>query len=159
MEEDEQDLTDEEKERREAEQDKRDEEIARAYGYPLPEVKHNVHTFLNAVLTAQNTTKVGNLTNEELGSPNLPVRVSQELALFCDKMNKPFYQDYFTKEAEITLATSLSREGKLITLATTQKRIIADETKPKAENKGWFKRNSKPEEEKVWKEVYNGRRK
>ena len=122
--------------------------------YPVatPDEKHNVHTFLNEVLKTKDTTKVGYLIENndynEIGRPSLSVRTAKELALFAEKiMENNLFKEYFLAEAENTLATSLSRNGKLISLAVIQKRIIADESKPRTINKGWFKNKKKPQEE------------
>ena len=109
---------------------------------PTPEEKQNVHTFLHNVAVADNTTKTGNLEKEELGIPLHPVRTYQELALFCKEIaNMDYFSDYFKKKAEITTATSLSRDAKLLNLAVMQKREIAEiAPKPRRENKSWFKK-------------------
>lgn len=131
-------------------QRKEEQEEARAegYGYPRPEVKHNVHTFLNTVLETPDTTKVGNLTPQELGMPRLPLRSDKELELFArEVMHNDFFALMFKQSAENTVATSLSKDAKLINLAVMQKRIIADETKPKTVNRGWFSSKNKTEGE------------
>jgi len=109
---------------------------------PSAEERQNVHTFLHNVATAKDTTKTGFLNEEELGRPTLPSRTYKELELFCnDVANMSWYGEYFRKKGEILTATSLSKEAKLITLAISslQKREMADVTKPKKQNKGWFK--------------------
>mgnify|MGYP003147084711 CR=1 FL=1 len=109
---------------------------------PSAEEKQNVHTFLYNVATAKDTTKTGYLDTEELGIPTLPLRTYKELALFCNEIaNMGYYGDYFFKKGEILTATSLSKEAKLLmaAISTLQKREIADVTKPKKANKGWFK--------------------
>ncbi len=107
-----------------------------------PEEKSNIHTFLTKVVEEKDTTKVANLNDDELGLAKLPVRTSQELALFCGEIaNMPWFEDYFKKEAEIILATSLSREAKLLEFAVTSNRQIGEISKKKfKENKGWFKK-------------------
>jgi len=109
----------------------------------LQDEKHNVHTFLDNVVKADDTTKIGNLNVDkdidELGLPIYPVRDALDLALISEKiMNNKYYQDYFEKEAENTLATSLSRSGFLIRQATTVTKVVADATKRRKSNKGWF---------------------
>lgn len=110
---------------------------------PMPEEKYTVHKFLHNVVMAEDSSKIGNLTPEELGMAKYPVRTCQELALFCeDVADKPGFADFFDKEGEIVLATSLSREALLIKLAVTtnlrtQRKLSLDEKK---ENKGWFKK-------------------
>ena len=111
---------------------------------PTQEDKQNVHVFLMNVATADDTTKTGNLRDDkdfsELGIPSYTVRGAKEMALVAEKiMDNDYFKDYFQKEAEITLATSLSREGFLVKQATVQTKQVADVTKRKKINKGWFK--------------------
>lgn len=116
---------------------------------PSAEERQNVHTFLHNVAVAKDTTKTGNLTDEEIGIPTLPSRTYKELELFCrDVADMDYYADYFAKKGEILTSTSLSKNAKLITLAISslQKREMADVTKPRKENKGWFKKKGPPAE-------------
>ncbi len=113
---------------------------------PMPEEKQNVHSFLFNVVRAEDTIKLGNLTSEEVGMPKLPVRTYQELALFCkDVGNMKYFHDYFKAKSEIMTSSSLSKDAKLINLAVVTKKEIADVSKPKVENTGWFKKKSKPQ--------------
>ena len=112
----------------------------------MPEEKQNAHTFLFKVAESEDTTKLGFLKDEELGMPKLPVRAHKSMALVADKiMGNKFFKDYFDAEAEIITSTSLSRDAKLIELAVIQRREIADMTKRKKVNKGWFTPKNKPE--------------
>jgi len=115
---------------------------------PSPEDKQSVHTFLFNVVTAQDTTKIGNLRDDkeynELGYPSWNVRGSLDMARISDLvMSNSYFKEFFSKVAEETLASSLSREGFLVRQATTQTKQVADVTKRKKVNKGWF---SKKEE-------------
>ena len=114
---------------------------------PTAEDKQNVHTFLHNVAVAEDTTKTGNVNEEELGKPILPIRTYKELALFCREVaNMDYFSEYFQKKSEIITSTSLSKEAKLINLAVMQKRQIEDVTKPRGKpNKGWFTKKEKPE--------------
>ena len=110
---------------------------------PTQEDKQNVHVFLMNVATADDTTKTANLKDDkdfsELGIPSYTVRGAKEMALVADKiMGNNYFKDYFQKEAEITLATSLSRDGFLVKQATVQVKQVADMTKRRKINKGWF---------------------
>ncbi len=61
------------------------------------------------------------------------------MAIIAEKiMENDYFKDYFEKEAENTLATSLSRMGFLIKHAVIQTKQVADITKRKKTNKGWF---------------------
>jgi len=111
---------------------------------PSQEDKQSIHTFLFNVATAPITTKVGNLRDDkeinELGIPVHNVRGSLEMARISSLiMENDFFKDWFEQEAESTLATSLSREGFLVKQATTQTKQVADVTRRKKINKGWFK--------------------
>jgi len=110
---------------------------------PTQEDKVNVHTFLRDVVVTPDTTRTGNLRVDkdidELGIPVYTVRGSHEMALISEKiMNNNFFKEYFEKMSGITTDTSLSREGFLIKQATVQTKQIADVTKRRKINKGWF---------------------
>ncbi len=110
---------------------------------PAQEEKHNVHEFLDNVVKADDTTKIANLRDDkdvnELGVPSYPVRALKEMALVSEKiMGNEYFKEYFEKEAENTLATSLGREGFLVRQATVQTKVVADATKRRKSNKGWF---------------------
>lgn len=123
---------------------------------PVQDEKQNLHTFLNAVVIANDTRKIGNLKEDkelnELGIPVHSVRGSLEMARIADKiMDNDFFKEFFLAEAEETLATSLSRNGFLIRQATTQTKAVADVTKRKKESKGMF---GKKQEEKTGGDPY-----
>lgn len=105
--------------------------------------KQSVHSFFNNIIKTKSTTKTGNLEKDELGMPRLPLRSIKELQLFSEDIyNQDSWRDYFEKLGEILTSTSLSKDAKLLELAVTQKRSsqIADVSRPKKENKGWFKK-------------------
>lgn len=118
------------------------------YGSQLPEGKQNVHTFLFNVATAEDTTKLGFLKDEEVGSLGNPVRSFKHLASFSGRiMGKPDLEKYFLGNSEIITSTSLSRQGFLVDRAVIQKRELKDTTsKPRKENPGWFKGKDKNKE-------------
>ena len=119
-------------------------------GAPLPEEKHNIHSFLYKVVTQDDTTKLGNLTAEEIGLPRHTLRAYKEIALIADKIiDDPDLKDYYNAKAEILTSTSLSKDGKLINLAVMQKRQIEDVTKPRKENSGWFKKKEDNSQQEV----------
>jgi len=107
---------------------------------PTGDDKHSVHKFLHNVAVSPDTTKLGNLSTEELGQLELTERAYKELGLISqDIIGNEFFKEYFEKEAEIVTSTSLSKEAKLLDLAVVQRREIADKTdKAPTENKGWF---------------------
>lgn len=114
---------------------------------PTQDEKQNVHTFLHSVVIADDTKKIGFLKVDkelnELGVPQHTVRGSFEMARIADKiMDNVFFQEFFLKEAEETLSTSLSREGFLIRQATTTTKSVADVTKRTKTQKGMFKKTT-----------------
>lgn len=110
------------------------------------ESKTNAYTFFRDIVKADDTTKTGNLTLEELGMPKLPVRTFKELALFSkDIAGEDKWQDYFEAMSEIHTSTSLSKEAMLIKLAVTTKKELADMTPKKKTNSGWFKGKNRGE--------------
>jgi len=117
---------------------------------PSAEDKQSIHTFLFNVATAEDTRKVGNLRDDkdmnELGIPSHNVRGSLELRRISNLvMDNNIFKDWFSEEAEETLATSLSRDGFLVKQATTQTKQVADVTRRKKINKGWFGKKSTEE--------------
>lgn len=113
---------------------------------PTPDEKQNVHTFLVNAIEAEEPIKVAKLGNlrddkelNELGNPRWNVRGALEMARISDKlMDNPFFKKYFEASAMETLATSLSREGFMLKQATTQTKQVADTTRRRKINKGWF---------------------
>ena len=111
-------------------------------GAPLPDEKHNAHTFLNTISKSSDTTKTGNLEMPELGTTPYSLRTYKNIRLIAEKLvEDDMWTDYFAKKGEILTATSLSKGGFLTGLAVVQKRQIEDITQQQPrENKGWFKR-------------------
>lgn len=123
--------------------EKEAEEILRNF----TEGKQSLHSFFTNVVKSPDTTKTGNLTQEELGMPKLPVRTYKELALFCeDVANQNAFGEYFKKMSEIQTSTSLSKEALLMKLAVTIKKELADVTPHRKKNRGWFKKGDDSKE-------------
>lgn len=109
---------------------------------PRADEKFNAHTFLTKVAEADDTTKVGNLTETEIGMLPSTQRSYKELALICGTiMDNDYFKKYFEKEAEILTSTSLSKNAKLIELAVVQRREFSKDSgyTIRKENRGWFK--------------------
>jgi len=110
---------------------------------PSQDEKTNVHTFLNNVVVSVDNTKIGNLKRDkdldEVGRPCYHVRGAKEMSLISkDIMGNDFFQNFFEQDAQNTLSTSLSVEGFLVRQATTQTKQVADATRRRKINKGWF---------------------
>ncbi len=118
------------------------EEIARQFS----EQKSNIQSFFTKVIQNPETIRIGNVTEEELGSPKVPIRTFKELQLFCkDIYLDESWADYFSEMAEIVTSTSLSKEAILLKLAVTQKKELADVTPKRKKNSGWFKKGKSTE--------------
>jgi hypothetical protein len=114
------------------------------------EEKHNVHTFLNMVANAPDTTKLGNLTEDEVGFVKFPLRTIKDCALISERIcDDEIMTKFFIGEAENITAPSLSKDAKLVTLAVIQKREIKDTTdrKKNMASRGWFKGRDKQQEQ------------
>lgn len=110
------------------------------YGSNIPDGKQNVHTFLHNVATAEDTTKLGFLNENEIGMMPNPIRSYKHLAQFAnDIMHKEGLSNFFKANSEIVTSTSLSRGGFLVDRAVVQKRELKDTTTKPKENKSWFK--------------------
>jgi len=108
----------------------------------VAEEKHSTHAFLHAVATAEDTIKVGNLKEEEVGIPKLSERTLKELELYCrDIAGDDDWANYFAKRAEILTSTSLSKDAKLLDLSVINRVQTENITKqPRKENKKWFRK-------------------
>jgi hypothetical protein len=116
------------------------EEDAKELVRQFNEARQSVHSFLTKVIQSTDTIKTGNLTSEELGMPNLPVRSIKELELFSrDIFQDAKWADYFRNLAEIHTSSSLSKDALLLKLSVTQKKELADlSPKEQKKNSGWF---------------------
>jgi len=125
-------------------------EALKEYGVaPQAEEKHNIHTFLNKIVTSKDTTKTGFLSDIEIGTTPYSERTYKNLALMSNELcNDDIWSKYFNAKAEILTATSLSRNAKLISLAVLQRKELADMTEDinKKKNSGWFKSKDKSTE-------------
>lgn len=118
------------------------EEQAEEFLRNFSEGKANLHSFFTNVVKAKNTTKTGNLTQDELGLPKLPFRTYKELALFSrDVGGDEGWASYFDQMAEIQTSSSLSKDATLLKLAGTIRKELADVSpgSSKKDNPGWFK--------------------
>lgn len=134
------DLTSEEEE----EVSEKAEDVYRNY----IEAKDTIPAFFKEVVMSDDTTKTGNIKEEELGNPSHTIRAYKELGVFCrDIANDNYWADYFDKIAEVNLATSLSDRGFLLKLVGTSRKEVADVTRRRKHNRGWFKGNKNKDKE------------
>lgn len=103
-----------------------------------------IDKFFLEIIRTENNNKIGNLTDDELGMPLLPVRTLLELERDCEGIESlSALKTEFKSQANAILGTSLTREGFLIKARITQKKELLDNQKKKKRT-GWF---GKKEEE------------
>jgi len=127
------------------------EEQVRNYGEELvrqqAQEKANIHSFFTKVIQNPETIRIGNVSAEELGNPQITIRGLKELELFSkDIEENKLWADYFKEMAEITTKTSLSKEGFLLRLSVTTKKELADVTPKRKVNRGWFRKKGESTE-------------
>lgn len=91
--------------------------------YPTQKEQQSLYSLFKWVIQRKDSSKIGNLLKQELGDVKISVRSCQELALLGKEFDNPAYASWFGGIGEITLATSLSREGFLDELFVSQKKF------------------------------------
>lgn len=100
--------------------------------YPRMQEQNSIVGFFNRVLKTKDTTKAGNLRDGEL----MAVRTFQSTAEYCKNMGLFDVEAFIRQLAEITLATSLSRDGRLLNAVVTSKKQLSTESMQTGEKKG-----------------------
>lgn len=85
--------------------------------------KDDLYSLFWKVIRIKDSSKVGNLSKEELGLLPIPVREAQRIRLLGYLLNHPVFGNFYGNEAEITLATSSSKEGWLPQLFVRSEKI------------------------------------
>jgi len=111
------------------------------YGSPSPERKENIFKFFREILTQKDTTRIGNLSNTELGQARLGVRHYLELSKYAEVEGLDTVADYLKAKAGIITSTSMSRKGFWSKLFVTQIKKEQKEV-PKEQKKGWFSKKT-----------------
>jgi len=119
-----------------------------SYGYPKPASKESVYKFFRHILDKEDSSKIGNLSSTELGQPLVSVRGLQNVALYADIEGWDKVSNYLKAEAEIILATSLSKKGFLPQLFVTQiKKDQKMKSSEEAQKKTWWGGNKPQQQE------------
>lgn len=105
---------------------------------PTPESKDSHFKFMRELLGTKDSTKIGNLTAEELGKSELSLRGYQKVALLANTVGLKEISDYYNAEAEILAASSMSRKSTFLQLIFTQIKKSVTSSEPKPETKGLF---------------------
>ncbi|KKN76044.1 hypothetical protein LCGC14_0374340 [marine sediment metagenome] len=96
------------------------------------------------ILNTDDSKKVANLTEKELGTPRMDVRSALSLALFCETQHLYPLSVMFEQEAEITVATSMGKRGKFLETIVTQikKQFQTRGTTDQPNKKRWFQKRT-----------------
>lgn len=89
-------------------------------GAPSPDKKDSQLKLFRDIINTKDSKKVANLGSKELGDVKMGVRHLLEMALYCEVEGIHILAEAFEREAEITLATSMSKKGFLLQTIVTQ---------------------------------------
>jgi len=90
---------------------------------PSPEKKDDLYSLFWKVVKTSNSSKVGNLSKEELGQLNMSVRDLQKIFLLGVTLGHEQFANFFRLQSEITLSTSASKDGWLPELFVSQRKF------------------------------------
>jgi hypothetical protein len=109
-----------------AQQDYQEEALASLESnYPIQKEQQGLYQTLWKMIQRRDSTKIANLQKVELGDVDITVRGAQHLSKLGDIFGNPLYADFYKAHAEISLATSMSRDGWLGELFISQKKFSA----------------------------------
>jgi len=115
---------------------------------PSPVRKDDLYSLFRWIISKKDSSKVGNLSVTELGMLDITVRDMQKIALIAESLGHRGFATFFRNQAEITLATSSSKDGWLPELFVSQRKIQQKSRRYNVQNlqplpqkkKGLFKR-------------------
>jgi len=87
--------------------------------------KGDLYGLFQKTWKTQDSSKVANLSNQELGILNISVRDCQKIAALADTFHHPKFAKYFRDMSEITLKTSASKKGWFVELFVSQKKFTS----------------------------------
>ena len=97
---------------------------------PAYEKKDDLFSLFWKMVNKSDSSKIANLSKQELGMLNLPVRDCQKIALLATTLGHKGFAKFFIAQAEIISSTSLSKGGFLPQIVVTSRRVKAkDENK------------------------------
>lgn len=91
-------------------------------GYPQQKEQLGLYQMFWKILGLKDSTKVAFADKKEVGPFLMPVRGSQHMAHLSKVFHHPKLAGYFTREAEIVLASTMGREGNFPELFVSQKK-------------------------------------
>jgi len=130
-------VTDEEIEKLEEELKKLESKDT-SYGSPSASQKDNLFKFFRYILTTKDTTRVGNISAQELGISDLSVRGWKRIAHYARAEGLDIVANYLDGQSEIMTSSSMSKKGFWAQLTVTQIKKEQKLKEPTKEKKKWF---------------------
>ena len=96
--------------------------------YSEPKPIGGIYALFQEVLGMPKTTKVANLSKFELGNLDLTVRDSMRIAMIAETFHHPGFAKFFSDQAEIITASSMSKNGWFPELFVTSKKFAQRDT-------------------------------
>ncbi len=92
---------------------------------PAYEKKDDLFSLFWKMVNKADSSKIANLSKQELGMLSLPVRDCQKIALLANTLGHKGFAKFFLAQAEIISSTSLSKGGFLPQIVVTSRRVKA----------------------------------
>jgi len=92
---------------------------------PAYEKKDDLFSLFWKMINKSDSSKIANLSKQELGMLNLSVRDCQKIALLATTLGHNGFANFFISQAEIISSTSLSKNGFLPQIVVTSRRVKA----------------------------------
>lgn len=118
-----------------------------SYGSPSAAVKESLFKFFNKILTIKDTTRIGNLTANEIGLGRLSVRGNKSIALYAKAEGLDLVANYFNDLSNILTESSMSKKGFWSQLFVTQIKREKKDKDRTPEKKKWFGKKTEGEGE------------
>jgi hypothetical protein len=109
-----------------------------SYGSPEPVKKDGIFKFFRDILDKKDSSKVANLSKEELGVNKLGLRHYQQLALYAKAEGLDLVSNYLTAKGEIIASTSMSKKGFWAQLLVTQIKKEQKLSRPTEKKNSWL---------------------
>lgn len=106
-----------------------DEDIpAEAFGAPEQKQLGGLYALFDEVLNRPLTTRVSNLSSQELGDLGITVRDSYRIALLAETFRHPVFAKFFLQQSNIITSSAMSRKGWFSELFVSSKKFASRET-------------------------------
>lgn len=107
-------------------------------GYPKSPTKDNQYKFFRDIIRLVDTTRIANLSKNELGESLIGVRHYKEIAAYAEAEGLDKVAEYINGKANIVTSTSMSKKGFWSELFMTQIKKEKKAKQTEEVNKKWF---------------------